>query len=378
MALHRVAVDAIHSVLVEVNMRVGESLYSRREIECRVGNLQQLGGIRHFEFTEGRARGVRAAEFATGTGLNFTVLPDRGLDIAECSFKGTNMAYLASGGIAHPAYYNPAGLEWLRVFFGGLLTTCGLTYFGHPCRDGGEDLGLHGRYSAIPAARVCDLSRWEGDRFILEISGVVEECAPFGDKIRLTRSLSSALDSRSLRISDRVENFGARSSPFTILYHINIGFPLLDAGSEFAASSRIVEPHDPRSSDRMADLGRFDVPVRDFAELNYLHTMSADPRGYAHAAFINRGLAGGTGLSISFTIDTLPFLNEWKMLSETDYVVGIEPANTPVADRASLRSQGRLLMLEPGETREMELEIGVLEGMAAIDGFVAEVQKIRR
>ena len=123
-------------------MRIAGREYTRKEAERRIGNLRQLGGIRHCELFDGRARGVRAMEVTTGSGLAFTVLPDRGLDIADFSYKGVNLVYHATGGIAHPSYHDPSQSEWLRVFFGGLLTTCGLTYFGQPGRDGDEDLGL--------------------------------------------------------------------------------------------------------------------------------------------------------------------------------------------------------------------------------------------
>ncbi len=66
------------------------------------------------------------------------------------------------------------------------------------------------------------------------------------------------------------------------------------------------------------------------------------------------------------------------MLSPVDYVVGLEPVNTKIANRAELRATGRLPTLEPGEVREMDLEFSVLEGKTEIDDFVAEVERIRR
>ena len=359
-------------------MRIADREYPRREVERRIGSLRQLGGIRACELSDGRARGVRALEVTTGSGLSFTVLPDRGMDIADFSFKGIGLVYHTAGGIAHPAYYDPAGAEWLRVFFGGLLTTCGLTYFGRPGRDGDEELGLHGRYSSLPAARVCDLSRWDGDDYVLEIAGTVEEAALFGDKLRMTRTITTSIGSRSLRIRDRVENIGGRMSPFVILYHVNPGFPLLDAASELIAASRSVEPYDERSAARLGDVARFEGPTADYSELNYLHGMAADEHGFTRAAMVNRGLAGGLGLSLKYAVSTLPYLSEWKMLEDVDYVVGIEPVNTRIANRAELRAQGRLPALAPGETRDMDLEIGVLEGAAEIDTFSAEVERIRR
>jgi hypothetical protein len=109
--------------------------------------------------------------------------------------------------------------------------------------------------------------------------------------------------------------------------------------------------------------------------LDYLHTMAADQEGYALAAVVNRQLAGGLGLSLRFPVSSLPFLNEWKMLNEVDYVVGFEPVNTKIVNRAVLRSEGRLPEIEPGGERVMEVEFGVLEGAAEIDAFAERVRR---
>jgi hypothetical protein len=358
-------------------MRIGGREYTRQHVQRRVGNLAQLGGTRHVELAEGRSRGLRAVELDTGSGLRFTVLPDRGLDIADCSYKGLNLVYLTPGAPAHPAFYDPAGFEWLRTFFGGLLTTCGLSYFGNPGRDGEEELGLHGRYSAIPACRVCDLSRWEAEEYLLEIAGTVEEASLFGEKLRLQRRITSRLGSKSLLIRDTVHNYGPARSPFTILYHLNAGFPLLDEGAELVASSAAVEPCDEHSRAHLAEASRVQAPQPEFANQDFLYTMAADEEGYAWAALVNRELAGGLGLYLRFHTAALPYLNQWKMLSEVDYVMGIEPVNTIILNRAQLRRGQRLPWLEAGESRSLEVEIGVLEGAEEIDVFGRRVAAIR-
>jgi hypothetical protein len=364
-------------------MHLAGKNYTRREVERHVGGLGQAGGVRRVVLAEGRAKGVEAFQFETGEGLAFTVLPDRGLDIPFCSFKGLNLVFQAPGGVAHPAFLDPAGFEWLRVFFGGLLTTCGLTYFGDPGPDGGDQLGLHGRYTGLPAVRVRDLSRWEGEEYLLEVAGTVEEASLFGEKLRLERSVASRIGARCLTVRDRVQNFGRRPAPFTILYHINAGFPLLAADSELESSSVSVEPYDPASA-RLQEVRRFAPPDADLPGmgLDYLHTMAPDADGRAWAALLNRGLRprggpAGLGLYLAFRADTLPYLSEWRMLAEGEYVVGLEPANTKVLNRAVLRREGRLPVLEPGETREMEVELGVLEGPEEIGAFAARCRAIR-
>jgi len=392
--------DVVYSLTLEpMGMQIGGRHFTRKEAERRIGSLAQLGGTRRVELAEGRAKGVAAIEFHTGSGLEFTVLPDRGLDIPFCTYKGVNLVFLAPGGVAHPAFHDPAGFEWLRTFFGGLLTTCGLTYFGDPGRDGEEELGLHGRYAALPATQVCDLSRWDGDEFLLEVTGTVTEAALFGDKLRLERSVRSRIGDRSLTVRDRVQNVGYRDSPFTILYHLNAGFPLLDGACVLESTSTAAEAYDAAAEAALPEAASFQPPDPAFPSmgLDYLHTMAADGQGFAWAALINPELAAGAhaagpagpagpggqagpvglGLYLKFRADTLPFLNEWKYLAEGDYVVGIEPANTKIVNRATLRRSGRLPSLRPGETREMEVEIGVLEGPEEIEAFRRRCQGIR-
>jgi hypothetical protein len=365
-------------------MHLAGKNYTRREVERHVGGLGQAGGVRRVVLAEGRAKGVEAFQFQTGDGLDFTVLPDRGLDIPFCSFKGLNLVFQSPGGVAHPAYLDPAGFEWLRVFFGGLLTTCGLTYFGDPGPDGGVELGLHGRYTGLPAAQVRDLSRWEGEEYLLEVAGTVEEASLFGEKLRLERSVSSRIGARHLTVRDRVQNFGRRPAPFTILYHINAGFPLLCAEAELESSSASVEPYDKAAAQALGPARRFTPPDPDLPGmgLDFLHTMAADSDGRAWAALLNRGLhprggPAGLGLYLAFRADSLPYLSEWRMLAEGEYVVGLEPANAKVLNRALLRREGRLPVLEPGDAREMEVELGVLEGPREIEAFTARCRAIR-
>jgi hypothetical protein len=343
--------------------------YSRRELERRIGNVAQLGGTRHYELREGKSKGVHAVDCRTGTGFDFTVLPGRGMDISLASYQGKNLVYLTANGEVHSAFYNPMESEWLNGFFGGLLTTCGLTYFGPPGTDGGEQLGLHGRVSNTPAIRMNDLSGWVEDQYIIKLQGIVEESQLFGDKLRLERTITSKIGSKSLKICDKVSNFGFKESPFCILYHINPGFPLLDEGTELIVSSRKMLPYDEYSAENCDDAYRLTAPQANFKEENFLHLMAADKDGYGYAAMINRELEDGIGLYLKFKADALPYFSEWKMMGEGDYVVGIEPSNVKLENRGILRRSGTLPMLAPGESKVMEIEIGILDGCEKIESF---------
>ena len=56
-----------------------------RELRRHVGDLSQIADAREGVLTAGRADGVRVVDVKTGGGLEFSVLPSRGMDIAWAS-----------------------------------------------------------------------------------------------------------------------------------------------------------------------------------------------------------------------------------------------------------------------------------------------------
>ena len=108
--------------------------------------------------------------------------------------------------------------------------------------------------------------------------------------------------------------------------------------------------------------------------------MRGDKEGFGYAALVNRKLNNGEGLGlyIKFGVKNLPYLSEWKMLAEKDYVVGLEPANVNCKNRADLRKEGSLPFLKAGEKKDMFVEIGILEGKAEINNFEKKIRRIRQ
>lgn len=97
-------------------------LVNKREIARYIGDFSQLFGVRDMTLNGGRAQGVRALEINNGAGLSFTVLPDRGQDIAWLSIGGNNLSYIARSGIVAPAYFQEGGIIFLKSFHAGFLT----------------------------------------------------------------------------------------------------------------------------------------------------------------------------------------------------------------------------------------------------------------
>ncbi len=339
-------------------MKIANKDYSKQEVLKRIGNISQIGGAKKCILDDGLAKGMSAFEVKTGGGLNYTVLPDRAMDISLASFNNVNLAYSTCNGETNGKFYEPEGIEWLRTFGAGLLTTCGLTHIGGPANIDGEDFGLHGRYSTLPAKQVCDNSHWDGDNYKVVLSGIIEEGRLFGDKIRLTRIITSVLGENKIHINDKVENFGFKESPFTILYHINAGFPILDEDSKLTVDASSVQSRNEHAETEIDKMLEFSKPIPGYEEMCYFHTMNADENGFAKAALINEKL--NMGLEIKFNQNELPYLTEWKMMGEGEYVLGIEPCNIIIKDRQEWIDNNELPILQPGETKEINIEITVL------------------
>ena len=147
--------------------------YSRAELTRRFGDVSQLGGITLATLENGSERGVRVANFSTGTGFRFTSLLDRAMDVSSAEHCGRSLCWRSTVGDKHPAYYDPHGLGWLRTFYGGLVATCGITYHGAPCEDEEEAMGLHGRVNTIPAGNVSIQQGWNGDEYEFSVTGQI-------------------------------------------------------------------------------------------------------------------------------------------------------------------------------------------------------------
>jgi len=337
--------------------------WSRRELEARLGCIEQIGGLRRVQSTEGRESGVEEIQIRTGAGLSYSILPSRGLDIGLAEFGGVPLSWLSPNGEVHPAFFDDQGSGWLRTAAGGLLMTCGLTQVGSPGTDGGEELGLHGRAHHTPARHICAEGFWEGDEYITVVQGKVEETSIFGWNLRLTRHISSYLGKNQILIRDVVENAGFEPAPHMLLYHFNFGFPLLDELTEIRFPTSSVNPREPELP--IEDLENWLLPQEGFQERVYYHeNLSIGADGMAAITVRNprfpltdRPLM----VRLSWEAHNLPVLVQWKMPGEGTHVLGIEPANCHVEGRAAERERGTLVMLAPGQTMEYNLEFSVSE-----------------
>ena len=343
----------------------GMELHKTR-IRQYFGSVQQIAGMEPFCYTDGKAAGVRAIDVKTGSGLRFKIIQDRGMDIADAEFKGVPISWLCKNGIIAPSFFENSETGFLRSFTGGLFTTCGLTQVGTPCQDGDEFLGLHGRISNTPAQKIHIDETWKDDEFTLTATGIIRESRLFAENLVLTRQIQCILGESKIFITDTIENEGFEDTPLMILYHYNFGYPIVSKNSRFLIHSDTVKPANDAA---MNGDGRYDLfvdPTKNYAYECFVHTMQKG-KDAASLAVINESM--NLGVYITYHPEQLPFINEWKMMGEQDYVLGVEPANCLTEGRSEAGKNNRLQILKAGEKKAVHFEFGVLENLNMINEY---------
>ncbi len=336
-------------------MKVWNRKYERTELMRYFGTMDNVAGVRRLSFSEGKAKGIEVAEVWTGTGFRFSVLLDKGLDIGACDFKGIPVALRTPVGEVGPQFYDPRGDEWLRTFGGGLLASCGLTYLGSPEIDQGEELGQHGRIHNEPAFEVSTSAEWEDDNYILQVTGKVREAKTMRGSVLRTRRIKAIAGENRIMINDSITNEDFEPTPLMVLYHVNMGHPILDEGAIFVADSQEVRPRDEVAQAELNTYNVYSGPTQGYPDTVFYHAIRPDADGFCQASIQNPAL--GLGLTVRYSADTLPKLVQWKYCANGVYGAGIEPANCLVEGRSVERERRTLQYLQPGETKDYVVEL---------------------
>lgn len=321
-----------------------------------VGHDSQLYGIEEYRLVGGRGDGMRLVEVNNGKGLELTISPDRNCDIARLRFKGINMSYMSPCGYVAPAYYDRNGSNFLKSFTAGFLTTCGLQAVGTPCIDEGEELPLHGSIANMP---VDSLSCHEEKAVpaadqdtALVVESVTKDETIFDRKLRLSRCIRVSLFDNSFILEDTIENTGDRTEPLEILYHMNMGYPLLDEDSIVTIPSVSVRARDDHAKEDIAHWMQMEPPQPGYQERCYYHVF---PDENGSASIWQPKL--NAGLTITFNAKELDGFVEWKMMGVRDYVLGLECGNCYPDGRDVMRRTGMLKFLQPGESKHYAVKV---------------------
>lgn len=336
----------------------------------KISNHAQIGGIETSVIDNGAGRGTRIAWINTGTGLRFKVVIDRAMDIADAFYNQHSLAWLSHGGITSPQPFSDHGINWLKTFGGGLMTTCGLTHFGGPEADEFGERGLHGQISNTPAEIISILQPDPRmGNLEMSITGIIRETKPFGPSLELKRTISATLGKSVIRIHDEVINKANTPAPHMLLYHFNFGWPLADEGTDILWKGKWY----PNSRENAKifkegnDFKKCQAPLDDHlggGEEVVLVDIEADDQGQSICGLSNPKI--GLSALLKFKKEQLPWFANWQHWGKGEYVTGLEPATNQLIGQAKARENGSLIFIEPGESRYYDLELEVLNKAVTI------------
>lgn len=336
-------------------MKLNGKEYSKEGLQRFCGNINQVAGITAAELIGGKAAGTKAYAVKTGGGLEYTLLPDKCLDISSVSFKGTNISFLAKPGIVSPQYAYPCGNEFLHYMTGGMLFTCGLKNVGGACETDGEAHPIHGRIGVTPAENNYGRSYWKNDEYILEAYGEMKDAALFGSNLVLKRKITSKLGENAIYISDELENNTPYEEEFMLLYHFNFGFPFLDEDTEIVFPLNSVVARDDEAEKGLSDSEAISAPIDSYNEQVFFRDADMDENGKVKVELLNKRL--GIKVALEYDKENLPNLVHWKSMKSTDYALGIEPSNCLVFGREKEKENGTIKKIKPFSTLKFNLKL---------------------
>lgn len=327
--------------------------------------------------------GVEIVDVEAG-GLRLRVVPTRGMGIwkglCDDGQEDVRLGWQSPVlGPVHPRFVpqdEASGIGWLSGF-DEFLVRCGLEYNGAPEWDAAGKLihPLHGRIANLPAHYV-SVSVDPTSREIV-VTGMVDEARLFGNKLRLTSTLRMVIGSNTFTVTDVIANPGASASELELLYHINQGPPLAAPGGKFLAAVQTLVPKDEHAAKHVGSWQTYPAAAHR-PENVFFFELAPGPDGWTKTLLHNP--AGDRGLALSFDRRQFPLFTLWKNpLPQADgYVTGLEPCINLPHVKSFEKSQGRVAVLQPGESRRFDLRFDVLTSADEVARTRDEIETLQR
>lgn len=284
-----------------------------------------------------------------GSGLSFDILLDKGMDIGKCFFNNKNIVYISKNGyVSTPNYIQKPG-SFMNYFVGGLLTTCGLLNVGPECTIDNEFHGLHGGISNKSVSNYNYRCGWINNEFCLSITGTIYE----SKSLYLTRTITTKYGSNKISIDDVITNKSTEIEKLMYMYHFNFSHPLISPDAILSIPSSNVIPRDKEAQKGLHISSKFEVPRDHY-----------DEQVFFHSGFKNKEIdikianeVENISLDIKYNNLQLPKLTQWKIMSNSDYVLGIEPGlSRPIGRDVALKTN-EITIINPEEQLQMKVEI---------------------
>ena len=302
-------------------------------MDGRISNLAQVASLTRYTISEGEGRGLDVLDCNNGT-LRFLINLSRGADVMQLYHKGENVSFVSKNG------FNTKTDDFLSRFEGGMLYTCGLDSVG-----GREGYELHGKHHLA----IAHLVRAEVDEGGIVIEAVMRESALFGKSLFFRRKITSAIHEETLHIEDILTNEDTEKANYCLLYHINIGYPMLDEGAKLSAELLSSEPRTPWAKENADTMLEMSAPSPRMEECCYFWHLRT-PRVTLYNPKNKKRF------SLTYSGDTLPEFVEWKSMASGDYALGLEPSTTKLDDGFIYRT------IEGGESIRFYVKLTVREG----------------
>lgn len=296
--------------------------------------------------------GARVISVRMAGGFTLDVLPDRGLDLGSAWWAGLPVAWRS------PNLVDPGpGFGWEERFLGGLLATCGPDNIGAPRGSSGQ----HGTHHLSPAH---DVSWWRGRRggeVEVRVRGLIGHTSLAGPRIVVEREIVLTTGAPVVRVEDVVRNVGDTPAAVPLLYHVNLGAPLVAPGSRLVVDG-VGTPVTREPLPPGREPGVLPEPAPGLAPVVAEHRVTPGPDGHGRASVVRATVPGEADVAIEVTwpLATLPRLSSWTWPARGAWVLGVEPSNAPLFGPERDAEHAGAPVLAPGAQLRTGVQVAVV------------------
>ena len=298
----------------------------------KVNHSLQTAYIRRYTLTDGTESGLKVIEMNNGA-IRLLLNESKGLDIMQLWHRGTNISFVSKNG------FTQRELPFATRFEGGMLYTCGIDSIG-----GREGYETHGTYHNTPSKiiqTVCNES-------ILQVVAEIEDTCLFGRNLLIQRTITLPIDREEVTVEDVLINRGTKEENYCLLYHVNLGYPMLDEGAEIVGDFGDIVPRTKKSQECIKERNIFSQAKDNEEESCYFMEDYGET-----VSVLNRKI--GKRFDLQYSKDTLPCFIQWNSPASQDYALGLEPATSYLDDRFAYK------VIEPDEEIKFAINMSITQ-----------------
>lgn len=216
------------------------------------------------------------------------------------------------------------------------------------------DQGLVGRESAVADVR-------EGDAVLCRISGTIEDVSMFERRIVVRRTVETRTGSARVVLRDVVENHGWAATAVPVLYHVNLGAPLVRPGTRVL--SRCLRRQEREPAPWVPDATLPPEPSDGPEEAVWEHVGPHSDDGWARVEVGHPD--DDVSAVVRWSTGTLPRLYQWVWPARRGWGLGIEPSNAALFGPEQQVEGSGAPLLDAGESMITEVSVtlgGRVEG----------------